>query len=175
MLSRAVTLEIVRGVWLALGLVWGVAYFNTKRTEVRQPRGSLAAYGLLLMVSFALLAGALPLGETRLLPQQPELRGLTMVIAGAGLAIWSRLVLARNWSGAITLKTDHELVERGPYRFVRHPIYAGLILMFLGTALVRGPGAGVWGAHNVFPATCVETPRRGVAACPAVSGCVWRL
>jgi protein-S-isoprenylcysteine O-methyltransferase Ste14 len=138
MLPRAVTLEIVRGVWLALGLVWGVAYFNTKRTEVRQPRGSLAAYGLLLMVSFALLAGILPLGDTRLLQQRPELTGLMMVIAGAGLAIWSRLVLARNWSGAITLKTDHELVERGPYRFVRHPIYAGLILMFLGTALVRG-------------------------------------
>ncbi len=149
MLPRAVTLEIVRGVWLALGLVWGVAYFNTKRTEVRQSRGSVAAYGLLLMVSFALLAGALPVGDARLLRQRPELTGLTMVVAGAGLAIWGRLVLARNWSGAVTLKRGHELVERGPYRFVRHPIYSGLILMFLGTALVLGTAQAL-GAFVMF-------------------------
>jgi protein-S-isoprenylcysteine O-methyltransferase Ste14 len=149
MLPREVTLEVVRGVWLALGLVWLAAHFGAKPTEVRQPRRSLVAYTLLLLVSFALLSGELPWGDVRLLRRRPELTGLGLVIAGAGLAVWSRLVLARNWSGAVELKVDHELVERGPYRFVRHPIYTGLLLMFLGTALVRGT-AQAFGACTLF-------------------------
>ena len=149
MLSRTVTLEIVRGVWLAVGLVWVAAHFRAKPAEVRQPRRSLVAYTLLVLVSFLLLSGALPWGEVRMLQRRPELTGLGLVIAGAGLAVWSRLVLARNWSGAIELKVDHELVERGPYRFLRHPIYSGLLLMFLGTALVRGT-AQAFGAFTLF-------------------------
>jgi protein-S-isoprenylcysteine O-methyltransferase Ste14 len=143
--SRAITLELVQGVWLALGLLWVVARFFAKPTEVRQSRRSLAIYGLLLMLSFALLAGVLPPGDTRLMRERPELAGLALVVTGAALAVWSRLVLARNWSGAIELKVNHELVERGPYRFVRHPIYTGLLLMFLGTALVRGTAQALAG------------------------------
>lgn len=149
MLPRAVTLEIVRGVWLALGLLWLVARFYTKQTEVRQSRRSLVTYGLLLLVAFALLMGVLPLGNARVLRQRPELTGLVLVLVGAGLAVWSRLVLARNWSVTIELKVDHELVERGPYRLVRHPIYTGLLLMFLGTALVLGT-AQAFGAFALF-------------------------
>ncbi len=55
-----------------------------------------------------------------------------------GLAIAARRTLGRNWSGAITEKTDHELIRSGPYRLVRHPIYTAIIGMFLGTALVSG-------------------------------------
>lgn len=150
MLSRAVTLEIVRGVWLVLALLWLVARFNTKPTEVRQSRLGLAVYALLLVVAFALLAGALPADDVRVLRRRPELTGLAMVIAGAGLAVWSRLVLARNWSGAVELKVGHELVQRGPYRFVRHPIYTGLLLMFLGTALVRGTALAFVGVGLFF-------------------------
>ncbi len=138
MLPRAVTLEIVRGVWLAIGIVWIIARFNTKRTEVRQSRRSLAIYSVLLVLSLLLLAGTLPVPDARLWARRPEFAGLAMVLAGAGVAVWSRLVLARNWSGAVELKVGHELIVRGPYRIVRHPIYSGLLLMFLGTALVRG-------------------------------------
>jgi protein-S-isoprenylcysteine O-methyltransferase Ste14 len=138
MIPRAIALDIVLGVWLSLGLLWVLARLRVKRTEVCQSRQSLTGYVVLLMVSFLLLMGVLPVGDVRLLNTRPEATSVAMVIAGAALAVWSRLVLGGNWSGAIALKVDHELVERGPYRFVRHPIYTGLILMFLGTALLLG-------------------------------------
>jgi len=55
--------------------------------------------------------------------------------AGVGFAIWARIYLGRNWSSAPAVKEDHELVTTGPYAYVRHPIYTGLILTALGTAL----------------------------------------
>ena len=149
MLPRAITLEIVRAVWIAIGIVWIFARFNTKRVAVRQSWRSLAIYSVLLVVSVLLLAGTMPVPDARLLAHRPEMAGLAMVLAGAGVAVWSRLVLARNWSGAVELKVGHELIVRGPYRFVRHPMYAGILLMFLGTALVRGT-AQAFGAVALF-------------------------
>ncbi|HTV65965.1 MAG TPA: isoprenylcysteine carboxylmethyltransferase family protein, partial [Bryocella sp.] len=46
-------------------------------------------------------------------------------------------------SGAVTVKVGHELVRTGPYRWVRHPIYSGMVLAMLGTALVRHQVRGV--------------------------------
>jgi protein-S-isoprenylcysteine O-methyltransferase Ste14 len=64
--------------------------------------------------------------------------GLLLTIAGLLFACWARVVLGRNWSGVVQLKQDHELIEAGPYHYVRHPIYSGLLLAFLGTALMIG-------------------------------------
>jgi len=61
--------------------------------------------------------------------------GIAMCYLGLGLAIWSRRTLGDNWSSTVNLKRGHELVERGPYRFVRHPIYTAILLMSLGTAV----------------------------------------
>ena len=61
--------------------------------------------------------------------------GLVMVAAGLGFAVWARVYLGRNWSGTVTVKQDHELIRSGPYRLVRHPIYTGLLLAILGTAV----------------------------------------
>ncbi len=61
--------------------------------------------------------------------------GMTMTAAGLLFAIWARLYLGRNWSGQVTVKEDHELIHGGPYRFVRHPIYSGLLVALAGTTL----------------------------------------
>jgi protein-S-isoprenylcysteine O-methyltransferase Ste14 len=58
--------------------------------------------------------------------------------AGVALAIWARTILGRNWSATVTVKQDHTLVRSGPYSAVRHPIYSGLLLASLGTALAIG-------------------------------------
>ena len=60
-----------------------------------------------------------------------------------GIAIWARRHLGSNWSGLVTFKRDHELICTGPYRWVRHPIYTGLLLAVLGTALVLGEWRGI--------------------------------
>jgi protein-S-isoprenylcysteine O-methyltransferase Ste14 len=52
--------------------------------------------------------------------------------------MWARIYLGRNWSGYVTYKEDQTLVTSGPYRYVRHPIYTSMILMFIGTILYYG-------------------------------------
>jgi protein-S-isoprenylcysteine O-methyltransferase Ste14 len=62
--------------------------------------------------------------------------GTALFLAGLATAVWARVNLGRNWGMPMTQKSDPELVTSGPYRFVRHPIYSGLLLAVLGTALV---------------------------------------
>jgi protein-S-isoprenylcysteine O-methyltransferase Ste14 len=60
---------------------------------------------------------------------------LALVVAGAAFALWARFTIGTNWSGVVTLKQDHELMQSGPYHVVRHPIYTGLLTMGLGSSL----------------------------------------
>jgi protein-S-isoprenylcysteine O-methyltransferase Ste14 len=62
--------------------------------------------------------------------------GLIVCLAGFALAVWARRHLGRNWGMPMTLKEGHELVTTGPYRYVRHPIYTGMLLAILGSGLV---------------------------------------
>ena len=63
--------------------------------------------------------------------------GLAATVTGAAFAIWARLALGRNWSGVVvTVKDQHQLVTSGPYAIVRHPIYAGLFLMAMASAII---------------------------------------
>jgi protein-S-isoprenylcysteine O-methyltransferase Ste14 len=64
--------------------------------------------------------------------------GAATCVFGLVVTIWARRTLASNWSSVVEFKQGHELVKSGPYRFVRHPIYTGLLIMFLGTALEIG-------------------------------------
>src|SRR5262249_61858300 len=59
------------------------------------------------------------------------------------IAAWAGWVLGRNWSSNVVFKERHELIEGGPYHFVRHPIYSGVLLMLFGTMLVWGRLVGV--------------------------------
>ncbi len=68
--------------------------------------------------------------------------GLALVVAGIGFAIWARFYLGGNWSSTVTVKHDHTMVRSGPYGIVRHPIYTGLLLAILGTALSTGQVRG---------------------------------
>jgi protein-S-isoprenylcysteine O-methyltransferase Ste14 len=67
--------------------------------------------------------------------------GLLLCLAGISLLILARRALGRNWSDLVVVKSDHEVVQRGPYHWVRHPLYVGGILGFLGSALTVGTPA----------------------------------
>ncbi len=73
----------------------------------------------------------------------PVALGAALTFAGLLFSVWARFELAGNWSDFVQVKHDHELIVGGPYRWVRHPIYTGLILMFVGTALAVGEWRGV--------------------------------
>jgi protein-S-isoprenylcysteine O-methyltransferase Ste14 len=80
-------------------------------------------------------------------------------MAGLAVAVWARVILGRNWSGVVTLKEGHELIEHGPYRFVRHPIYTGMLTMFFATALVQGHVAGFAGVVLLFASFWIKLGR----------------
>jgi len=61
--------------------------------------------------------------------------GLALFLLGLGLAVWARLYIGRNWGTPMSHKNEPELVTTGPYHRIRHPIYTGLILALIGTAL----------------------------------------
>jgi protein-S-isoprenylcysteine O-methyltransferase Ste14 len=77
---------------------------------------------------------------TRLTPESAAvvLAGVVLTVAGLLFSVWARFVLGRNWSGTVTIKQNHELIQRGPYQIVRHPIYTGILMALLGTAFVYG-------------------------------------
>ncbi|MDD1701449.1 MAG: isoprenylcysteine carboxylmethyltransferase family protein, partial [Methanoregula sp.] len=64
--------------------------------------------------------------------------GLLVTIAGLAFAVWARVHLGKNWSGMPTIRKDHTITRTGPYRFVRHPIYSGILLGLIGTAIGVG-------------------------------------
>ena len=64
-----------------------------------------------------------------------EVVGMIVFLSGLGLAVWARVYLGRNWGMPMTRKDEPELVTTGPYKYVRHPIYSGLLLGVLGTAI----------------------------------------
>jgi protein-S-isoprenylcysteine O-methyltransferase Ste14 len=94
----------------------------------------LLAAGRLLHVS----------SQSQLWETTPALGVVTdcIVVAGAAFTVWARITLGRNWSAEVTFKQDHELIESGPYALARHPIYTGLIVMALGTAINYGRAIG---------------------------------
>ena len=136
--------------WLALVVVWLAAAPFASRVVKRQSWASRLLTMLAGFVAFGLLfiarwrRGPLAL---QVIPHSrpPVVIGMALTYAGVALAIWARLILGRQWSASVTLKEGHQLVRRGPYGVVRHPIYSGVMLATLGTALVVGDAAALLG------------------------------
>jgi len=139
---------LLPAVWWAWALYWWISSRDVKATARRESALSrLMHLGPMAIAAAILWAPALgvPLLDARFLPRTPWAFGIGTVVTVAGLAfsVWARRVLGRNWSAIVTLKEGHELVTRGPYALVRHPIYTGLLLGFLGSAIARGRWSGL--------------------------------
>jgi protein-S-isoprenylcysteine O-methyltransferase Ste14 len=137
--------------WLALGLVWLVGALTVKRTERTQTSSSRMRHLALEVAAFFLVFGRIPWPAWlawRFVPEQSmptRWMGLALTAAGIGFAIAARLWIGRNWSGRVTIKEQHQLIQSGPYSLVRHPIYSGFLLALLGTAIVHGEIRGLVG------------------------------
>ena len=131
--------------WLGWFAYWMVAARDVKTTRRREGAATFLLNRVFVVIGALLLvAHRQPIHwlNERFVP--PALAayvlGVIMVAAGLGFAVWARVYLGRNWSATVTVKQDHELIRTGPYCLVRHPIYTGLLLALLGTAV----GIGEW-------------------------------
>jgi protein-S-isoprenylcysteine O-methyltransferase Ste14 len=130
-------------IWGVFGVLWFVPAFFSKRTVQKQTSGSRTVQIVLVLIAFSLMFDP-DLGwgllNLRLLPTgtPATLLGYGLLLAGMLFACWARVFLGGNWSANVTLKQDHTLVRSGPYRIVRHPIYTGLLIALLGTAIALG-------------------------------------
>ena len=146
---------LIPALWLIWAIGWTAGAFRVKRTRWRETRGS-AVYNrvpVLLGVVMLLRPQWLPAGLTRrFVPPSPELPALGTILVFLGLvfALWARWHLGGNWSGTITVKEGHTLITTGPYRWVRHPIYTGMVVALLGTALAIGAPYGFVGTGLVL-------------------------
>jgi protein-S-isoprenylcysteine O-methyltransferase Ste14 len=150
--------------WSALGFYWLVTAFGTKKTAVNENTGlrvfrlAILALMLILLMTHWLRIG--PLGW-RFVPRHSAIiwLGAVLTFLGAALAIWARWKLGRNWSDKVVLKVDHQLIRTGPYRYLRHPIYAGVLLAVAGTALTIGEWRGVAALGLLGTNYCIKAMR----------------
>lgn len=134
--------------WLGWALCWWVLSKKVKATVRHESVTSRLLHMLPLVAALLLLWVDEAPGRflnVRLLPWAPWefWVAASITAAGFGFAVWARLHIGRNWSGTVTLKEDHELITTGPYAVVRHPIYTGLLVAVVGSALARDEWRGV--------------------------------
>ena len=125
--------------WVVFLLYWLLKARQVKATAEMQSRPSALLHRFPLGLSYYLmLAQWLPPDLDRVVtPHTDWARGAGDLVCVLGLfvTLWARWTLAGNWSSDVTFRREHELIRTGPYRFARHPIYTGLLLMCLGTAI----------------------------------------
>ena len=134
--------------WSVVFSVYLVLGFTNKRTRARDRIGSRIWYHASTVLSYFLMFNPMlwsgALGKAWIARGVvEEIVGATLAVAGGAIAIWARLSIGRNWSAVVTVKEDHRLVRVGPYAWVRHPIYTGLLTAMAGTALINRQWSGI--------------------------------
>ncbi len=130
-------------IWTVLCLYWILSALRVKPVKSRESLGQRLSYVLPLALGLTLLFN--PRAHYSWLGMRFALdtiavavAGIRLTAAGVALAMWARLLLGENWSAAVSIRKNQELIRMGPYRIIRHPIYTGMLLGLLGTAVVVG-------------------------------------
>jgi protein-S-isoprenylcysteine O-methyltransferase Ste14 len=140
--------DICGYLWITWWLLWIALAFGSKKTKQREGLVSRLTYILVAWLAMYAMLSTRSLGawaRVEILPYQAWMGplGIAITALGFALTLWARFTLGRNWSGNVTIKVDHELIRTGPYRIVRHPIYTGIIVALIGTAIARDQWRGV--------------------------------
>jgi len=134
---------------------WGIAGLQASKARRAESKTSRLIHLGLVFFAF-LLVGFDGLGigllAWNILPQSElvYISGITITALGLLFAVWARVQLGRYWSGIITIKTDHHLIRTGPYAWVRHPIYTGILAGMIGTSIAVAEIRGLLAVVLIF-------------------------
>jgi protein-S-isoprenylcysteine O-methyltransferase Ste14 len=142
--------QVMNASWLVLGFFWIATWLSVKKTAKAEPFAQRLTHLALLCVGVYLFSATdLPFAflHLRLYPDSLWIRwsGAAVTVFGVGFAIWARISLGRNWSAQVQIKEGHQLIRTGPYNYIRHPIYTGILLAVCGNAIALGEVRGALG------------------------------
>jgi protein-S-isoprenylcysteine O-methyltransferase Ste14 len=143
---------MILALWIAWLASWGVAAFWSNRTEKGGGIVAEIAFRALFWAGATLLLAPLSYRRYYALVQvwhfNAVVKWILVVLTATGFlfAWWARIHLGRLWSDWLTKKAGHHVVDTGPYRLVRHPIYLGLIFAAFATAIEKGTSYALFGA-----------------------------
>jgi protein-S-isoprenylcysteine O-methyltransferase Ste14 len=124
--------------WLVFAVYWGIESRNRLPTERGERTRSTVLHQVMLNIALLLLFIPVPGLNGWFLPDRWRFTivvGAVIQVASGALAVWARRHLGRNWAAEVRIGVGHELIRSGPYRRLRHPIYTGMLGMFVGTAI----------------------------------------
>ena len=150
---------VIQLAWVATAVYFLASMLVANRIKRRETGGARVLDRVLLFGGYFLLFGEIPIFGVRNLHFMAQMKalqiaGVVITFAGLGLTNWSRARLGRYWSGVVALKQDHRLIQSGPYRVVRHPLYTGIILAAIGVVLCITTWSGLGGI--VLLTACFE-------------------
>jgi len=145
--------------WAAFWIYWLAAAFTMKKGRVPWSRELGIRAGIAIIVLLLIRSGVFRSNGLTTNPWRAGL-GLILFALGLGFAIWARLHIGRNWGPPMTQRDSPELVTSGPYRLVRHPIYSGILVAGVGTAVALDwwwlIAVALAGSYFIYSATAEE-------------------
>ena len=147
--------------WVAFWIFWLAIAVRSKAAARTQPRGFLVIRILVaVVVVSAFRSKAFKLHGAIVHDALAQGVGTVLFLTGLLLALWARVHLGRNWGTPMSEKVDAELITGGPYRYIRNPIYSGLILAMVGSSIAISPYglllAAVFAAYFVYSSLVEE-------------------
>lgn len=143
--------------WFIVITYWFISGFGNKQIKNQESIFKrFLQYWLPLIVAVLLLGPGEWFGESLIrenfVPHSDFVGniGLGFCVIGAIVACWSRYLLGKNWSLSVQRKESHELIQNGIYKILRHPIYTGLLILFIGNAIIVGDYRGIIAVIVVF-------------------------
>lgn len=143
MLTTAQAFQLSSKIWFAWLIIWLLMAAWSKPSKRREFGWQRLEHIIPMVFGFLLIykdAFAWKWLADRAVPENSAVAfiGLALTAGGLIFAVWARIALGANWSGTVTIKAGHNLIRRGPYRWIRHPIYTGLLASLVGTVMLQG-------------------------------------